>query len=165
MLLKVFLSTMVGLAVAAPRALQERQATSSGTSTASIGTTTASASSTCTPCSGNTASTRDQWCDNTIDDDYYSVVPCTGNTREYWFELTETTGSPDGVERMLQTINGISTFFLSSRTSSNFWISEMRPLGLCWNQRRLGTVPGPTIFADWYVYAFPDIVFILLIIS
>lgn len=35
-------------------------------------------------CDGNTASTRSQWCDYSIDTDYYETVPETGVTREYW---------------------------------------------------------------------------------
>ncbi|KAI1846020.1 hypothetical protein JX265_000944 [Neoarthrinium moseri] len=68
-------------------------------------------------CSGNTADTRSEWCDYSIDTDYTSEAPDTGVTREYWFELTETTAAPDGVERYVQAING--------------------------------SIPGPTIFADW----------------
>lgn len=72
-------------------------------------------------CDGNTASTRSEWCDYSIDTDYTSTSPDTGVTREYWFELTDGTASPDGVERYVQTING--------------------------------SVPGPTIFADWGEYS------------
>ncbi|ENH73807.1 Laccase-2 [Fusarium oxysporum f. sp. cubense race 1] len=69
------------------------------------------------PCSGNTPTTRDQWCGFDIHSDYYSVVPDTGVTREYWLEISEITFAPDGVPRFAQAING--------------------------------TIPGPTIFADW----------------
>ncbi|KAI6759746.1 hypothetical protein HG530_010426 [Fusarium avenaceum] len=69
------------------------------------------------PCPGNTLSTRDQWCGYDIHSDYYSVVPDTGVTREYWLEISEITFAPDGVERFAQAING--------------------------------SIPGPTIFADW----------------
>ncbi|KAI1839361.1 hypothetical protein JX266_014428, partial [Neoarthrinium moseri] len=68
-------------------------------------------------CSGNTADTRSEWCDYSIDTDYTSEAPDTGVIREYWFELTETTAAPDGVKRYVQAING--------------------------------SIPGPTIFADW----------------
>ncbi|KAF2018092.1 multicopper oxidase [Aaosphaeria arxii CBS 175.79] len=68
-------------------------------------------------CSGNTASTRSEWCDYSIDTDYMSVVPDTGVTREYWLELTDVTVSPDGVSRSAMAVNG--------------------------------TIPGPTLFADW----------------
>ncbi|KAH7238787.1 Cupredoxin [Fusarium tricinctum] len=69
------------------------------------------------PCLGNKPSTRDQWCGYDIHSDYYSVVPDTGVTREYWLEISEITFAPDGVERFAQAING--------------------------------SIPGPTIFADW----------------
>ncbi|KAI0481955.1 multicopper oxidase [Xylariaceae sp. FL0804] len=68
-------------------------------------------------CSGNTASTRSEWCDYSIETDYYEEAPDTGVTREYWFELTEVTVAPDGVSRYAQAING--------------------------------SIPGPTIIADW----------------
>ncbi|KAH7067626.1 laccase-1 precursor [Paraphoma chrysanthemicola] len=68
-------------------------------------------------CSGNTASTRSSWCDYSTDTDYYSTVPDTGVTREYWLELTDVTVAPDGVSRSAMAVNG--------------------------------TIPGPTLFADW----------------
>ncbi|KAF4984855.1 hypothetical protein FZEAL_8 [Fusarium zealandicum] len=69
------------------------------------------------PCSGNTPSTRDQWCGFDINSDYYKVIPDTGVTREYWLEISEVVVALDGVERTAQAVNG--------------------------------TIPGPTIFADW----------------
>ena len=68
-------------------------------------------------CSGNTATTRDEWCDYDISTDYYNEVPDTGVTREYWLELTDITVAPDGYSRYAQAING--------------------------------SIPGPTLFADW----------------
>jgi FtsP/CotA-like multicopper oxidase with cupredoxin domain len=68
-------------------------------------------------CSGNTATTRTEWCDYDISTDYYNTVPETGVTREYWLELTDVTVSPDGVSRSAMAING--------------------------------SIPGPTLFADW----------------
>lgn len=68
-------------------------------------------------CSGNTFLSRSSWCNYNINTDYYSVVPNTGATREYWFTLEENTLAPDGVSRYAQTING--------------------------------TMPGPTIYANW----------------
>ncbi|KAK4107642.1 multicopper oxidase [Canariomyces notabilis] len=68
-------------------------------------------------CSGNTASTRSQWCDYSIDTDYTTEPVDTGVTREYWLELTDVTVSPDGVSRSAMAVNG--------------------------------SIPGPTIFADW----------------
>jgi hypothetical protein len=35
-------------------------------------------------CEGNTASTRSEWCDYSIETDYYETIPDTGVTREYW---------------------------------------------------------------------------------
>ncbi|KAK1980438.1 multicopper oxidase [Colletotrichum cereale] len=68
-------------------------------------------------CSGNTASTRSEWCDHSIDTDYTIEVPETGVTREYWLELTDVTVAPDGVPRSAMAVNG--------------------------------SIPGPTLFADW----------------
>ncbi|WQF88530.1 Putative multicopper oxidase, second cupredoxin domain-containing protein [Colletotrichum destructivum] len=48
---------------------------------------------------------------------WYEEAPKTGVVREYWFDVTNTTMAPDGVERMVLSING--------------------------------SVPGPTIIADW----------------
>ncbi|KAI0854511.1 multicopper oxidase [Xylaria cubensis] len=68
-------------------------------------------------CSGNTATTRSEWCDYSIDTDYTSEAPDTGVTREYWLELTDVTVAPDGVSRSAMAVNG--------------------------------SIPGPTLFADW----------------
>ncbi|KAF5560743.1 laccase precursor [Fusarium phyllophilum] len=68
-------------------------------------------------CSGNTASTRSEWCDYSIDTDYSTEAVDTGVTREYWLELTDVTVAPDGVSRSAMAVNG--------------------------------TIPGPTLFADW----------------
>ncbi|GJC85538.1 laccase-2 [Colletotrichum liriopes] len=68
-------------------------------------------------CSGNTASTRSEWCDYSIDTDYWTETPDTGVTREYWLELTDVTVAPDGVSRSAMAVNG--------------------------------SIPGPTLFADW----------------
>jgi hypothetical protein len=57
-------------------------------------------------CSGNTADTRTEWCDYSIDDDYTTTVPDTGVTRTYYLELTDATIAPDGVSRYGMTING-----------------------------------------------------------
>jgi NADH:ubiquinone oxidoreductase subunit len=70
-----------------------------------------------TPCAGNSADDRSVWCDQSIDTDYYNVVPETGVTREYWLNLVQVNIAPDGFERMALTVNG--------------------------------TIPGPTIVADW----------------
>ncbi|OQE12344.1 hypothetical protein PENVUL_c001G00258 [Penicillium vulpinum] len=72
-----------------------------------------------TPCAGNLPSDRSVWCNYSIDTDYENVAPNTGVTREYWFEVNETTLSPDGFmpPRLAMTVNG--------------------------------TLPGPTLVADW----------------
>lgn len=57
-------------------------------------------------CSGNTAADRSVWCDYDLSTDYYEVVPETGVTREYWFEINQTTAAPDGYSRMVMAING-----------------------------------------------------------
>lgn len=68
-------------------------------------------------CSGNTANDRTTWCNYDINTDYYNVVPNTGVTREYWFDVREEILAPDGVPRYTQVING--------------------------------SIPGPTIHANW----------------
>ncbi|KAF2709229.1 multicopper oxidase [Pleomassaria siparia CBS 279.74] len=68
-------------------------------------------------CSGNTATTRSQWCDYSVDTDTTAEAPDTGVTREYWLELTDVTVAPDGVSRTAMAVNG--------------------------------SIPGPTLFADW----------------
>ncbi|CZR56712.1 related to laccase precursor [Phialocephala subalpina] len=65
----------------------------------------------------NSASDRACWGDYDLSTNYYDTVPDTGVTREYWFEVQNGTAAPDGVERIVLTVNG--------------------------------TVPGPTIIADW----------------
>lgn len=57
-------------------------------------------------CAGNTASNRSVWCDYDTSTNYYDAVPDTGVTVEYWFELTNTTASPDGYERTILSVNG-----------------------------------------------------------
>ncbi len=57
-------------------------------------------------CDGNTASTRSEWCDYSIDVDPADEVPDTGVTREYWLELTDVTVAPDGVSRSAMAVNG-----------------------------------------------------------
>lgn len=57
--------------------------------------------------SRNSASNRQVWADGfDITTNYYEQVPDTGVTREYWFNIENTTASPDGVELPLQLING-----------------------------------------------------------
>jgi FtsP/CotA-like multicopper oxidase with cupredoxin domain len=71
-------------------------------------------------CSGNTASDRKTWCNYNISTNYYDVVPNTGVTREYYFNIQEVTVAPDGYSRSAMAVNG--------------------------------SIPGPTIHADWGDY-------------
>ncbi|EEY20296.1 laccase-1 [Verticillium alfalfae VaMs.102] len=68
-------------------------------------------------CNGNTPATRSEWCDHSIDTDWWTEAVDTGVTREYWLELTDVNVAPDGVNRTAMAVNG--------------------------------SIPGPTIFADW----------------
>ena len=65
----------------------------------------------------NSASDRACWGDYDISTNYYDESPDTGVVREYWFDIVNTTAAPDGIERVVLSVNG--------------------------------TVPGPTIIADW----------------
>jgi hypothetical protein len=65
----------------------------------------------------NSATDRSCWGDYDTSTNYYTTVPDTGVTREYWFDVQNGTASPDGIERVVLTVNG--------------------------------TIPGPTIIADW----------------
>ncbi|KAI9836049.1 MAG: hypothetical protein M1819_001660 [Sarea resinae] len=78
-------------------------ASTTPTPSAYSGTALSARSSTC---SGNTASDRSQWCDYDLSTNYYTDGPDTGNTVEYWFNLVNTTASPDGVERNVLLVNG-----------------------------------------------------------
>ncbi|KAA8899145.1 multicopper oxidase [Sphaerosporella brunnea] len=54
----------------------------------------------------NSATDRSCWGDYDLSTDYYSEVPDTGVTREYWFELVNTTAALDGVSRNVLLVNG-----------------------------------------------------------
>lgn len=58
-------------------------------------------------CSGNTATTRSQWCGLSVDTNYYDQAPDTGVTREYSFTLQEMTAAPDGFSRPVYAINNM----------------------------------------------------------
>ncbi|KAK7564790.1 Cupredoxin [Phyllosticta citricarpa] len=79
---------------------------SSGVVNAAASGTGAAPSSTPSVCAGNTADTRNQWCDYDVDTDYYNEIPDTGVVREYWLELIDKTLAPDGIPRVVQTVNG-----------------------------------------------------------
>jgi Multicopper oxidase len=54
----------------------------------------------------NSASDRSCWGDYDLSTNYYDTVPDTGVTREYWFDIQNGTAAPDGVERIVLTVNG-----------------------------------------------------------
>lgn len=54
----------------------------------------------------NAADSRSCWGDYDISTNYYDEAPDTGVTREYWFDIVNTTASPDGVERIVLSVNG-----------------------------------------------------------
>lgn len=54
----------------------------------------------------NSASARSCWGDFDISTNYYDFVPDTGVTREYWFNIENTTAAPDGIERIVLAVNG-----------------------------------------------------------
>ncbi|KAF4953574.1 hypothetical protein FGADI_5910 [Fusarium gaditjirri] len=55
--------------------------------------------------SGNTAYTRSEWCDYSVDTYYSTEAVDTGVTREYWLELTDVTVAPDGYSRSAMAVN------------------------------------------------------------
>lgn len=70
---------------------------------AAVHTDVYSNSSTCV----NSPTSRSCWSDGfDISTNYYENVPDTGVTREYWFNIENTTASPDGVEVPVMLING-----------------------------------------------------------
>lgn len=124
--------------------------TSTGSSTrTSVSTTTTAtttSSSTSAPpdettvprdvCAGNTASTRSEWCDYSIDTDYTVTSPDTGVTKEYWLELTDVTIAPDGVCESPSMIPHLATpinIYLSSQCHGC-----ERDLSWPYSYRRLG---------------------------
>lgn len=54
----------------------------------------------------HSAENRTCWGDYDISTNYYEVVPDTGVVREYWFNIVNTTASPDGVEKQVLSVNG-----------------------------------------------------------
>ncbi|KAJ5090225.1 hypothetical protein N7532_008909 [Penicillium argentinense] len=57
-------------------------------------------------CSGNSASDRQTWCNYSLSTNYYDVVPDTGVTKEYYFDIQEVTVAPDGYSRTAMAVNG-----------------------------------------------------------
>lgn len=41
-----------------------------------------------------------------LNTNWYEEAPNTGVIREYWFDITNTTAAPDGVERIVLAVNG-----------------------------------------------------------
>lgn len=56
----------------------------------------------------NSAEDRSCWGDYDLSTDYYDTdaVPDTGVVREYWFDVQNGTAAPDGIERIVLTVNG-----------------------------------------------------------
>ncbi|RKF54724.1 Laccase-1 [Golovinomyces cichoracearum] len=52
------------------------------------------------------ATDRACWGQYSLTTDYYEEVPETGETREYWFNIENTTMAPDGRERLVLAVNG-----------------------------------------------------------
>lgn len=57
-------------------------------------------------CAFDSANAPSCWGDYSLSTNYYDDGPDTGVVREYWFDIVNGTASPDGVERMVYTING-----------------------------------------------------------
>lgn len=56
----------------------------------------------------NSAEDRSCWGDYDLSTNYYDndAVPDTGVVREYWFDVQNGTAAPDGIERIVLTVNG-----------------------------------------------------------
>ncbi|KAJ6111271.1 Cupredoxin [Penicillium sp. IBT 16267x] len=57
-------------------------------------------------CPGNTPDDRGSWCQYDLNTDWYTTVPYTGVTREYFFEVEDVMVAPDGIPRPAYAING-----------------------------------------------------------
>ncbi|KAI1085176.1 multicopper oxidase [Whalleya microplaca] len=57
-------------------------------------------------CDFDSATSPECWGDFSLSTDFYEESPDTGVTREYFLDLVNTTAAPDGIERMVLTING-----------------------------------------------------------
>jgi hypothetical protein len=57
-------------------------------------------------CEFDSATSPDCWGDYSLSTNWYDEAPDTGVIREYWFEVSQKTASPDGVERLVMTVNG-----------------------------------------------------------
>lgn len=54
----------------------------------------------------NSAEDRSCWGDYDISTNYYDEAPDTGVVREYYFNIVNTTAAPDGIERVVLSVNG-----------------------------------------------------------
>ncbi|TGO27265.1 hypothetical protein BPAE_0045g00640 [Botrytis paeoniae] len=54
----------------------------------------------------NSADDRSCWGDYDISTNYYNEGPDTGVIREYWWDIVNTTAAPDGIERVILSVNG-----------------------------------------------------------
>lgn len=57
-------------------------------------------------CEFDSANSPTCWGNYNLSTNWYDEAPDTGVTREYWFDIQNTTVSPDGYERMGLVING-----------------------------------------------------------
>ena len=57
-------------------------------------------------CQFDSAKSPECWGDYSLSTNWYENTPDTGVTREYWFEVQNSTVAPDGVERIGLSING-----------------------------------------------------------
>ncbi|KAI1167575.1 multicopper oxidase [Nemania serpens] len=57
-------------------------------------------------CEFDSATAPSCWGDFSLSTNWYEEAPDTGVVREYWFELVNSTLTPDGVPRMALTVNG-----------------------------------------------------------
>lgn len=114
--------------VRSPTGLEHRRVASRATNT----------SSTDSVCSGNTAEDRSVWCDFDTSTNYYKDGPDTGVLREYWFNIVNTTLSPDGIARTMLT--GILAWNSITQALADHLLVN-------------GSFPGPTVEANWYVAA------------
>lgn len=81
----------------------------------------------------NTATSRNCWGEYDIDTNYYTTIPDTGVTREYWLSVESVDCAPDGVSRPCMTFNGtvpgptIIVSYLSRRKEVTYYL----PLSCC----------------------------------
>lgn len=74
----------------------------------------------------NTASSRSCWGEYDIDTNYYTTLPDTGVTREYWLSVESGNCAPDGVDTTCMTFNGTvpgPTIFVSCLVQQARWIT------------------------------------------